>query len=59
MEGFNMKTYRVVTKQYVYQVAEIKAKSKNEAKRLALESSEIDFDWCDYGAYEIELVEEA
>lgn len=53
-----MKAYRVVTRQYIYQVAEIKANSKKEAEILALESSDIDFDWCDYGSYEIELVEE-
>jgi hypothetical protein len=53
-----MKEYRVVTRQYTYLVANIKAFSKEEAEKIALESDAIDWDWCDYGNSEIELVEE-
>jgi hypothetical protein len=52
-----MNNYRVVTKQYVYQVAEIRAQSREEAETKALDDA-IDWDWCDYGNYEIESVEE-
>lgn len=53
-----MKTYRVVTRQYTYLVANVKANSKEEAGKIALESDALDWDWCDYGDSEIELVEE-
>ena len=32
--------------------------SKEEAGKIALESDALDWDWCDYGNSEIELVEE-
>jgi len=54
-----MKTYRVITRQYTYTVANVKANSEEEAKTIALESDALDWDWCDYGNSEIENVEEA
>jgi len=54
-----MQTYRVVTRQYTYQVANVEANSKEEASKIAIESDALDWDWCDYGDSEIELVEEA
>lgn len=53
-----MKRYRVVARQYTYTVASVLANSKEEAKQIALESDALDWDWCDYGDSEIELVEE-
>jgi hypothetical protein len=53
-----MNNYRVVTRQYTYLVANVEAFSKEEAGKIALESDAIDWDWCDYGNSEIELVEE-
>lgn len=53
-----MRSYRVITRHYTYQVAEVKANSREEAERIALESDALDWDWCDYGNSEIELVEE-
>lgn len=53
-----MKNYRVVTRQYTYLVANVEANSHEEAKKIALESDALDWDWCDYGNSEIELVEE-
>ena len=53
-----MRNYRVVTRQYTYLVANVKANSKEEASKIALESDALDWDWCDYGNSEIELVEE-
>ena len=53
-----MKNYRVVTRQYTYLVANVKANSQEEAEKMALESDALDWDWCDYGASEIELIEE-
>jgi hypothetical protein len=41
-----------------YLVANVEASSKEEAGRIALESDALDWDWCDYGDSEIELVEE-
>jgi len=52
-----MKTYRVVTRQYTYLVANVTANSEQEAGKIALESDALDWDWCDYGNSEIELVE--
>ena len=54
-----MKDYRVVTRQYTYLVANVKANSKEEAGQIALQSDALDWDWCDYGDSEIELVEES
>ena len=54
-----MTTYRVVIRQYTYLVASVEANSKEEAGTIALESDALDWDWCDYGDSEIELVEEA
>lgn len=51
--------YRVITKQYVYNVATVKARNKEEAKQIALENDTIDWDWCDYGDVEIDFIEEA
>ena len=53
-----MNNYRVVTRQYTYLVANVKATSKEEAGKIALESDALDWEWCDYGNSEIELVEE-
>lgn len=53
-----MKAYRVVTRQYTYLVANVEASSREEAEKIALESDALDWDWCDYGDSEIELVEE-
>jgi hypothetical protein len=58
MEESCMNNYRVVTRQYTYLVANVKATSKEEAGKIALESDALDWDWCDYGNSEIELVEE-
>jgi hypothetical protein len=52
-----MNTYRVVTRQYTYLVAEVKANSRAEAEKIALESDALDWDWCDYGNAEIESIE--
>ena len=53
-----MQTYRIITKQYTYTVANVKANSEEEAKTIALESDALDWDWCDYGDSEIESVED-
>jgi hypothetical protein len=53
-----MNKYRVVTRQYTYLVANIEASSRKEAEKIALESDSLDWDWCDYGDSEIELIEE-
>lgn len=52
-----MNTYRVVTKQYTYLVANVMAASKEEAEQIAIESDALDWDWCDYGNSEIESIE--
>jgi len=54
-----MNTYRIVTRQYTYLVASVKADSEEEAGKIALESDALDWDWCDYGDSEIELIEKA
>lgn len=53
-----MKEYRVITKQYVYQYATVKANSHEEAEDIALASDALDWNWCDYGNTEIEFSEE-
>ena len=53
-----MANFRVVTRQYTYMVANVEASSKEEAKKIALESDALDWDWCDYGNSEIESIEE-
>ena len=51
--------YRVITKQYVYQFAEVEANSQAEAEQIALESDALDWNWVDYGNFEIEHSERA
>jgi hypothetical protein len=54
-----MTKYRIITRQYVYQAAEVEANTQAEAEKIAIESDALDWDWVDYGNTEIEHSERA
>jgi hypothetical protein len=54
-----MTKYRVITRHYIYQVAEVEANTQAEAEQIALESDALDWNWVDYGNAEIEHIERA